>query len=67
MTWKWSPGCTEITLFELRRAFKSSGRKTSSSPPHLHSQVGGFSYLHFTRSVALAAVLYKKKMFPVEN
>lgn len=34
---------------------------------HLHSQLGVFFYLHFTRSVGLAAVLYKKKTFPVEN
>lgn len=35
--------------------------------PCLHCQVAGFFYLHFTRSVGLAAMLYKKKMFPVEN
>lgn len=35
--------------------------------PHLQFQVGRFSYLHFTRNVGLAAVLYQKKMFPVAN
>lgn len=36
MTWKrYSPGCTEIILFELRRAFKSSGRLS----PHLPSSL----------------------------
>lgn len=35
--------------------------------PCLRFQVGRFFYLRFTRSVGLAAVLYKKKMFPVAN